>query len=167
MEQLEGYVERITYRNAENGYTVMTLNIDGESVCVTGSLPELSEGEFVRVSGERIVHPVYGEQVKADALAFIAPRDLLQVERYLGSGAIKGVGPKVAACVLLFGFHRTEAFPVDVWMKKSLARRYPGGLDPAPFGRWAGYLQQCLFFSERNPAVHGGASERTFGKGVL
>ena len=80
---------------------------------------------------------------------------------------IRGVGPKVASCVLLFGFHRTEAFPVDVWMKKSLARRYPGGLDPAPFGRWAGYLQQCLFFSERNQAALGGASEHTFGKDVL
>ena len=64
---------------------------------------------------------------------------------------IRGVGTKVAACVLLFGFHKTEAFPVDVWMKKALARRFPGGFDPAPLGRWAGYAQQCLFFAERVP----------------
>lgn len=63
---------------------------------------------------------------------------------------ILGVGPKVAACVLLFGFHRTDAFPVDVWMKKALARRFPEGFDPAPLGEWAGYAQQCLFFAERD-----------------
>ena len=62
---------------------------------------------------------------------------------------IRGVGPKVASCVLLFGFHRTEAFPVDVWMKKALARRFPDGFDPAPLGEWAGYAQQCLFYAER------------------
>ena len=62
---------------------------------------------------------------------------------------IRGVGPKVAACVLLFGFHRTDAFPVDVWMKKALARRFPEGFDPAPLGDWAGYAQQCLFYAER------------------
>lgn len=62
---------------------------------------------------------------------------------------IVGVGPKVAACALLFGFHRTEAFPVDVWMKKALAEHFPEGFDPAPLGRWAGYAQQCLFYAER------------------
>ena len=63
---------------------------------------------------------------------------------------IHGVGPKVAACVLLFGFHRTDAFPVDVWMKKALARRFPEGFDPVPLGEWAGYAQQCLFYAERD-----------------
>ena len=62
---------------------------------------------------------------------------------------IRGVGPKVAACALLFGFHRTDAFPVDVWMKRALAEKFPEGLDPARFGRWAGYAQQCLFYAER------------------
>ena len=62
---------------------------------------------------------------------------------------IRGVGPKVAACVLLFGFRRTDAFPVDVWMKKALARRFPEGFDPTPLGDWAGYAQQCLFYAER------------------
>ena len=96
MEQLEGYVERITYRNQESGYTVMTLHTEGDSVCVTGSFAELSEGEFVRVRGEMIVHPVYGEQMKAETLEFTAPGDVTQIERYLGSGAIRGVGPKLA-----------------------------------------------------------------------
>ncbi len=62
---------------------------------------------------------------------------------------IKGVGPKVSACVLLFGFGKTEAFPVDVWMKKSLARHFPNGLDVKALGKWAGVAQQYLFYYER------------------
>ena len=63
--------------------------------------------------------------------------------------ALRGVGPKVADCVLLFGLGRFESFPVDVWMKKALARRFPEGFDPAPLGGWAGYAQQWLFYAER------------------
>ncbi|MBR4206435.1 MAG: DNA-3-methyladenine glycosylase 2 family protein [Clostridia bacterium] len=62
---------------------------------------------------------------------------------------IRGVGPKVADCVLLFGLHKTEAFPVDVWIKKALAEKFPEGFDPAPLGEWAGYAQQCLFYAQR------------------
>lgn len=62
---------------------------------------------------------------------------------------IRGVGPKVGACALLFGFSKTEAFPVDVWMKKVLARRFPDGLDVAAFGKYAGVAQQYLFYYER------------------
>lgn len=62
---------------------------------------------------------------------------------------INGVGPKVSACVLLFGFHKTEAFPIDVWMKKSLARHFPGGFDPEPLGKYKGLCQQYLFYYER------------------
>lgn len=62
---------------------------------------------------------------------------------------IKGVGPKVAACILLFGFHKTEAFPVDVWMKRALARRFPNGFDPKPLGKWQGLAQQYLYYAER------------------
>lgn len=62
---------------------------------------------------------------------------------------INGVGPKVSSCVLLFGFHKTEAFPVDVWMKKSLARHFPGGFDPEPLGKYKGLCQQYLFYYER------------------
>lgn len=62
---------------------------------------------------------------------------------------IHGVGPKVSSCVLLFGFHKTEAFPVDVWMKKSLARHFPNGFDPEPLGKHKGLCQQYLFYYER------------------
>ncbi len=62
---------------------------------------------------------------------------------------IKGVGPKVSACVLLFGFSKTEAFPIDVWMKRSLERHFTPDFDPAVLGKNAGIAQQYLFYHER------------------
>lgn len=63
--------------------------------------------------------------------------------------SISGVGPKVAACTLLFGFARLDAFPIDVWIKRVISLRFPDGLDPAVFGRFAGLAQQYLFYCER------------------
>lgn len=62
---------------------------------------------------------------------------------------IRGIGPKVSACVLLYGFGKTEAFPVDVWIKKSLERHFPGGLNVKSLGKYAGIAQQYLFYYER------------------
>ncbi len=62
---------------------------------------------------------------------------------------IKGVGPKVSSCVLLFGFGRHEAFPIDVWIKKVLDKYYGGNFDPSRIGRYAGVAQQYLFYYER------------------
>ncbi len=62
---------------------------------------------------------------------------------------IKGVGPKVAACALLFGFDKTDAFPIDVWVKKVFAKYYPDGFDPLSLGENAGIAQQYLFYFER------------------
>lgn len=63
--------------------------------------------------------------------------------------SVKGVGPKVAACAMLFGFDKTEAFPIDVWIKRVLAKYYPDGLDILSLGRYAGIAQQYLFYYER------------------
>ena len=62
---------------------------------------------------------------------------------------IAGVGPKVSACALLFGFGRLDAFPIDVWMKRLIAERFPNGLDHTRFGKYAGIAQQYLFYYER------------------
>ena len=62
---------------------------------------------------------------------------------------IAGVGPKVSACALLFGFGRLDAFPIDVWMKRLIATRFPNGLDHTRFGKYAGIAQQYLFYYER------------------
>ena len=62
---------------------------------------------------------------------------------------IKGIGPKVAACTLLFGFNKTEAFPIDVWMKRSLENHFDGKIDVVALGKTAGIAQQYLFYYER------------------
>lgn len=62
---------------------------------------------------------------------------------------IKGVGPKVSSCVLLFGFGKTEAFPIDVWIKRSLQIHFPDGFNPQTLGKYAGIAQQYLFYYER------------------
>ena len=63
--------------------------------------------------------------------------------------SIKGVGPKVSSCILLFGFGKTEAFPIDVWMKRSIERHFSDEFDPKLFGKYAGIAQQYLFYYER------------------
>ncbi len=63
--------------------------------------------------------------------------------------SICGVGPKVASCALLFGFHKLEFFPVDVWIKRVLAKYYPEGIDISSLGAYAGVAQQYLFYYER------------------
>jgi N-glycosylase/DNA lyase len=62
---------------------------------------------------------------------------------------VKGVGPKVAACTLLFGFDRTDAFPVDVWVKRVIEKYFPAPFDAASLGAYAGLAQQYLFYYER------------------
>ena len=62
---------------------------------------------------------------------------------------IKGIGLKVASCALLFGFDKTEAFPIDVWMKRALEKYFPNGIDLVALGKWAGIAQQYLFYYEK------------------
>lgn len=96
-EILEGYVEKIVYRNTENGYTVLSLtNQDEEMTCV-GIFTFINEGEYVRAVGIYIEHQLYGEQFKVESYEVKEPEDLFSMERYLGSGAIKGIGTALAA----------------------------------------------------------------------
>ncbi len=96
-ETVSGYVEKIKFRNEENGYTVFELSNEGEDVTCVGNLTFLNEGEYIQVTGIRLDHKVYGEQIKVTGYVVKEPEDALAMERYLGSGAIKGVGPKLAA----------------------------------------------------------------------
>ncbi len=100
MEKTQGYVEHIVYRNEDNGYTVFQLeNEDGELTCV-GNFTSLSEGEMLEVSGEYTNHNLYGLQLKVSAYEFKEPEDVISIERYLGSGAIKGIGVKMAGKIV-------------------------------------------------------------------
>lgn len=97
-EIVEGYVEKIVFRNAENGYTVLSLSCEEEEelTCV-GTFSFINEGEYVHLTGTMTAHNVYGEQLRVESYEIKEPTDLISMERYLGSGAIKGVGPALAA----------------------------------------------------------------------
>ncbi len=96
MDTIEGYVEHIVYRNEENGYTVFSILEDGEEITCVGTLQFLSEGEYLKIEGEYVEHPTYGLQLKISNYEEIAPKDIASIEKYLGSGAIKGIGPAMA-----------------------------------------------------------------------
>lgn len=98
----EGYVERITFRNEENGYTVLFLvdTEEQEEMCCVGSFSYVSEGMYLKVTGREVVHKTYGPQLQVEQYEEKQPSDAVAVERYLGSGAIKGVGPALAARIV-------------------------------------------------------------------
>ena len=98
MEIFKGYVEHVVYRNEENGYTVLYLSASGEEDTVTavGILPEVGDGECLELTGKWTVHATYGEQFKFDSFRILPPEDERAMERYLGSGLIKGIGKKLA-----------------------------------------------------------------------
>lgn len=100
MEVLEGYVEHIVYRNSDNGYTVLNLVSGEEEVTCVGSLPFLGEGELIQAQGHFTEHATYGEQFVIESYQEKPPEDAVAMERYLGSGAIKGVGSALAARIV-------------------------------------------------------------------
>ena len=100
VEVVTGYVEHIVFRNEENGYTVFRLeNDDGEITCV-GNFNFISEGEMMELRGEYTNHNVYGLQLKVSSHTLKEPEDVVSIERYLGSGAIKGVGQALAGRIV-------------------------------------------------------------------
>ena len=98
--KLEGYVEHIIYRNTENGYSVLNLVSDGEETTVVGIFHYISEGELLELEGEYTEHPLYGQQFHMERFEVKVPQDALAMERYLGSGAIKGIGAALAARIV-------------------------------------------------------------------
>lgn len=100
MEEIKGYVEHIVYRNEDNGYTVFHLNNeDGEVTCV-GNFHFIEEGELLRMEGEYTTHKLYELQFAVQTSEVCEPEDLVSIERYLGSGAIKGVGAALAGRIV-------------------------------------------------------------------
>lgn len=93
----EGYIDRIVFRNQENGYTVLSIANEDEELTCVGTFTFINEGEYIEVSGTLIEHQLYGEQLKVESYMVKEPEDSVSMERYLGSGAIKGIGPAMAA----------------------------------------------------------------------
>ena len=95
-KQIEAVVEDTVFRNEENGYTVMEARVGRETITVVGTLPALAPGEQIMLEGAWVDHPQYGKQWKATACEIKKPTTLLGIERYLGSGLIRGMGPATA-----------------------------------------------------------------------
>ena len=108
MAYLKGYVDHIRFRNENNGYTVLSLDVDNDEETVVGSFPFLNEGEYISLEGDYVDHPIHGPQFQMKTYEIIAPDDIDSMERYLGSGAIKGVGPVIAKRI-------TKKFKMDTF----------------------------------------------------
>ena len=100
MATVSGYVEKIKYRNEENGYSILSVNSDGLDYVLVGTFPYISEGDFIEASGRDVEHPIYGDQIQVESYELKAPEDTASMERYLGSGAIRGVGTALAARIV-------------------------------------------------------------------
>lgn len=100
VESLAGYVEHIIYRNADNVYTVLNLVSGEDEITCVGIFSAIAEGENIEAQGEYTEHPTYGQQFKVTSFEEKAPEDEEAIERYLGSGAIKGIGLAMAARIV-------------------------------------------------------------------
>lgn len=94
--EITGYVDHIIYRKSENGYTVFILVSEGDEITCVGNLAQIDQGDYLRIEGEEVSHAIYGSQIKVKSYRIVPPSDADSMERYLGSGAIKGVGPALA-----------------------------------------------------------------------
>ena len=96
MKTVSGYVENITFRNEDNGFTVLTLSSGKEDITCTGNFGYIGQGEYVEIEGEEVFHEIYGKQIKATNYKIVPATDELSLKKYLGSGAIKGLGAVLA-----------------------------------------------------------------------
>ena len=96
LTEISGTVEKITYLNSANSYTVAVVATKDETITVVGILPFLNEGDTAIFTGDYTFHPTYGQQFKAIEFKRIIPKNQADILKYLSSGAIKGIGPATA-----------------------------------------------------------------------
>lgn len=100
METVRGYVDHIIFQNKDNGYSVLSFDIAGEELVCVGTFQSVEAGEMLELTGDYVEHPVYGRQLKVESVCIGTPDDATGMERYLGSGAIKGIGEALAARIV-------------------------------------------------------------------
>ncbi len=100
VKYVEGFVDNIIYRNEDNGYTVFEITYEGEDITCVGEFNYISAGEFIAAEGAFVKHPVYYIQFAVKSYEFRAPEDAQSVKRYLSSGAVKGIGEKLADSIV-------------------------------------------------------------------
>jgi exodeoxyribonuclease V alpha subunit len=115
--ELSGQIERITFTNEENGYTIAKVRIDGrpDLVTVTGYLISPTPGEMLNMRGEWVIHPKFGEQFKVTECKTTIPATVFGIQKYLGSGLIKGLGPVIACRIVKkFGEKTLDVIENDI-----------------------------------------------------
>lgn len=100
MDKLKGYIEHIIYQNQENGYTVLNFITEGNELICVGNFRNIDPGETLMLEGEYTEHALYGKQFKVNSFHAMAPEDTVSMERYLSSGAIKGIGAALATRII-------------------------------------------------------------------
>ena len=100
METVQGYIDHFIYKNDANGYGIIELHMEDEDLICVGYFSGVEQGENVEINGEYVEHAVYGLQLKAQKIRILTPQSEVEIERYLSSGAIKGVGPSLAKRII-------------------------------------------------------------------
>lgn len=100
MATVKGFIEHIKFRNEENGYTVLSVDMEGQEMILVGTFALINEGELIEASGTLTEHPVYGEQLQVDCYEVKTPEDTVAIERYLAAGTVKGIGAALAARIV-------------------------------------------------------------------
>ena len=128
---LQGQIERITYTNEENGYTIAKLKVYGrrDLVTIVGNLMAPMPGEIIRMRGEWANYPKYGEQFKIVQYKTTVPASVYGIEKYLGSGLIKGIGPVMAKRIVKgFGKKTLDVIEEDIESWKVKKRFLPAAM---------------------------------------
>ena len=100
METVQGYIDHFIYKNDANGYGIIELHMEDEDLICVGYFSGVEQGENVEINGEYVEHAVYGLQLKAQKIRILTPQSEVEIERYLSSGAIKGMGPSLAKRII-------------------------------------------------------------------
>ena len=115
-QSYKGFIDRLTYHNPENGYTIARLVVEGqrERIAIVGAIASIQEGESIEVEGVWTNHPKYGKQLKVERYKAVYPSTLEGMQKYLGSGLIKGVGPRSAKRIVEhFGAETLDIIDAD------------------------------------------------------
>lgn len=129
--RIEGSIQSVIYQNPENGYAVLRVGAEGDSITVVGCLPDAASGEHIEADGVWTAHQSYGQQFKAERIERSLPSTSKAIYQYLAGGAVKGVGPATAALIVdAFGSETLEIIETEperlseikgISMKKALA----------------------------------------------
>ena len=117
--ELKGEIKEIIFQNEINSYTIAVLENESEEITVVGYLPFITIGDSLKLEGKYVTHQEYGRQFKIETFEKIMPETLESLERYLGNGTIKGVGPAIAKRIV--DYFREETMYILKFEPKKLA----------------------------------------------